>query len=167
MCCPICKVSVKAGTYDQHQCIPQVESSQSVSKDDLQVASSMIHQLLSKSPENVVEIPTRGTVSLHVAHVNAHVNVVTMFYSLLPLCEMTVRRRSQDKDNRNQLLRDAGMIIDIPPEQGSTMKADLAIPWNKLRVIRRHVHQLQYKTKHRKHSISFISIYFLHCTSGG
>ena len=45
-----------------------------------------------------------------------------------------------DKDNRNQLLRDAGMTIDIPPAQGLAMKADLAIPWNKLRVIRRQVH---------------------------
>ena len=45
-----------------------------------------------------------------------------------------------DRDKRNQLLRDAGMTIDIPPEQGLAMKADLAIPWNKLRVIRRHVH---------------------------
>lgn len=39
-----------------------------------------------------------------------------------------------DKDDRNQLLRDAEMTIDIPPEQGLAMKADLAIPWNKLRV---------------------------------
>ena len=29
------------------------------------------------------------------------------------------------------------MTIDIPPEQGLAMKADLAISWNKLRVIRR------------------------------
>ena len=44
------------------------------------------------------------------------------------------------KDDRNQLLRDSGMTIDIPPEQGLAMKADLAISWNKLRVIRRYVH---------------------------
>lgn len=51
-----------------------------------------------------------------------------------------------DKNDRNKLLRDVGMTIDIPPEQGLAMKADLAIPWNKLRVIRRcivtiHVHK--------------------------
>ena len=42
-----------------------------------------------------------------------------------------------DKSDRNKLLREVGMTIDIPPEQGLAMKADLAIPWNKLRVIRR------------------------------
>ena len=60
VCCPACKVEVKVGTYDMHQCTPQAKSS---SKDDLQVTSSVIQQLLSESPENIVEIPTRGTVS--------------------------------------------------------------------------------------------------------
>ena len=38
---------------------------------------------------------------------------------------------------RQALLSGAGITIDIPPEQGLAMKADLAIPWNKLRTIRR------------------------------
>ena len=79
VCCPDCKASVTAGTYDEHQCTPQVESSQGVSRDDLQVASSVIHHLLSTSPENVVEIPTRGTVSLHVVQVN--VNIITQCFT--------------------------------------------------------------------------------------
>ena len=45
--------------------------------------------------------------------------------------------RSLDEEDRNKLLREAGITINIPPEQGLAMKADLAIPWNKLRVIRR------------------------------
>ena len=45
--------------------------------------------------------------------------------------------RSLTKDERSKLLVDARLTIDIPPEQGLAMKADLAIPWNKLRVIRR------------------------------
>ena len=45
--------------------------------------------------------------------------------------------RSLDKEERSKLLHDAGMTINIPPEQGLAMKADLALPWNKLRVIRR------------------------------
>ena len=60
VCCPACKVEVKAGMYDIHQCTPQAKSS---IKDDLQITSSVIQQLLSESPENIVEIPTRGTVS--------------------------------------------------------------------------------------------------------
>ena len=45
--------------------------------------------------------------------------------------------RSLTKEEQGKLLLDAGLTIDIPPEQGLAMKADLAIPWNKLRVIRR------------------------------
>ena len=42
--------------------------------------------------------------------------------------------RSLTKDERSKLLLDARLTI---PEQGLKMKADLAIPWLKLRVIRR------------------------------
>lgn len=65
VCCPVCCVKVKAVVYDGHHCAPEAATgqSQSVSKDDLEVASSVIHQLLSTSPESVVEIPTKGTVS--------------------------------------------------------------------------------------------------------
>ena len=42
--------------------------------------------------------------------------------------------RSLTKDERSKLLL---VTIDIPPEQGLAMKADLAIPWHKLRMIRR------------------------------
>ena len=45
--------------------------------------------------------------------------------------------QSLTKDERSKLLVDAGLMIDIPREQGLAMKADLPIPWNKLRVIRR------------------------------
>ena len=45
-----------------------------------------------------------------------------------------------DKDERSKLLQEAGITPDIPPEQGLALKVDLAIPWNKLRVIRRCMH---------------------------
>ena len=54
-------------------------------------------------------------------------------YSLLFHQEL----RSLTREQRGKLLLDAGLTIDIPPEQGLAMKADLAIPWNKLRVFRR------------------------------
>ena len=41
-------------------------------------------------------------------------------------------------EDRQDLLKSAVITIDIPPEQGLAIKADLAIPWNKLRVIRRY-----------------------------
>jgi hypothetical protein len=45
--------------------------------------------------------------------------------------------RSLTKDERGQLLIDAELTIDIPLKQGLSVKADLALPWNKLRIIRR------------------------------
>ena len=69
MTCPTCKAGVKTGLYDTHQCTPQA---QSVKEDELQVTSSIIQQLLSESPENVVEIPTRGTVS--------HLHNIMLYY---------------------------------------------------------------------------------------
>ena len=60
-----------------------------------------------------------------------------------------------DKSDRNKLLQDVGMTIDIPPEQGLAMKADLSIPWNKLRVIRRcllHIYILYILLIHTVHT---------------
>lgn len=45
------------------------------------------------------------------------------------------------KSERQDLLHKAGFTLDIPAEQGLAMKADLGIPWTKLRVIRRWLQQ--------------------------
>ena len=58
--CSHCKVEMKAGMLDQHQCSPQLET---VAREELQTTASVIQQLLSQSPENVVELPTKETVS--------------------------------------------------------------------------------------------------------
>ena len=42
-----------------------------------------------------------------------------------------------NKDERQDLLQNTGFTLEIPAEQGLAMKADLDLPWNKLRVIRR------------------------------
>ena len=52
--CPTCQLDVKSRAFSEHQCSLQVN------EDQLHVTSSVIQQLLS---ENVVKIPTRGTVS--------------------------------------------------------------------------------------------------------
>ena len=46
--------------------------------------------------------------------------------------------RVLSSDERQKLLTDAGFSIEIAATKGLAMKADLGIPWNKLRVIRRH-----------------------------
>ena len=47
--------------------------------------------------------------------------------------------QSLSKAQREELLGQAGLPIRIPTEQALAMKADLSLPWNKLRVIRRQV----------------------------
>ena len=46
--------------------------------------------------------------------------------------------RVLSSDERQKLLTDAGFSIEIAANKGLAMKADLGIPWNKLRVIRRY-----------------------------
>ncbi|XP_031571713.1 uncharacterized protein LOC116305874 [Actinia tenebrosa] len=42
-----------------------------------------------------------------------------------------------EKEKRQQLLRDAGIKLEVGADDGLAMKSDLGIPWNKLRSIRR------------------------------
>lgn len=51
--------------------------------------------------------------------------------------QMLAEIRHLSKDDRQNLLTSGGFTLDIPPGQGLAMKADLGIPWNKLRTIRR------------------------------
>ena len=46
--------------------------------------------------------------------------------------------------DRQQLLTEADIMVHTPPEQGLAMKADLALPWHKMREIRRYtlVHKI-------------------------
>ena len=58
--------------------------------------------------------------------------------------------KALNQEERQQLLKSAGITIDIPPEQGLAMKADLAIPWNRLRIIWRY-YQLSFLGMHCIH----------------
>ena len=46
--------------------------------------------------------------------------------------------RGLPSEERRKLLTSARITLDVPPEKGLAMKADLVIPWNKLRTIRRY-----------------------------
>ena len=45
--------------------------------------------------------------------------------------------RSVGKEARQELLRSAGISLEISPEAGLAMKADCSLPWLRLRKIRR------------------------------
>ena len=47
---------------------------------------------------------------------------------------------------RKQLLVSAEITLDIPPEKGLALKTDLAIPSNKLRMIRGYINTLSHLT---------------------
>ena len=42
-------------------------------------------------------------------------------------------------EEREKLMKEANFSITIPPEEGLAMKADLCLPWRKLRIMRRYV----------------------------
>ena len=56
--------------------------------------------------------------------------------------------RAMSKEDRRALLLDGGFSIDVPPEYGLAMKADLALPWTKLRVVRRYTHEYIHQKCH-------------------
>ena len=41
------------------------------------------------------------------------------------------------KEEKKKLLMDAGITVQISPEEGIAMKALLGIPWSKIRILRR------------------------------
>ena len=63
--------------------------------------------------------------------------MTTPLYSFTKSCDPSLENREAGY---------AGLTIDIPPEQGLAMKADLALPWNKLRVVRRLILTINHYT---------------------
>lgn len=58
--------------------------------------------------------------------------------------------------SREELLGTAGLPIEIPTDQALAMKADLSLPWNKLRVVRR-VHTNTFHTTYtQKQSNTYV-----------
>ena len=51
--------------------------------------------------------------------------------------QMRSEIRALSKEEREALLQEAGLPIVIPPNHALAMKADLSLPWSKMRVISR------------------------------
>ena len=55
--------------------------------------------------------------------------------------DVSVQMRSElqalSKNDREELLREANLPVQIPPDHALALKADLALPWVKMRVISR------------------------------
>lgn len=46
-----------------------------------------------------------------------------------------LRRLGQDQ--RAKIIKDIGICLEVPPEQGLAMKTELGLPWNLIRNLRR------------------------------
>lgn len=51
--------------------------------------------------------------------------------------QLAAEVKSLSKEEREELVSKASLPVYIPPDHALAMKADLSIPWNKLRVLRR------------------------------
>lgn len=47
-----------------------------------------------------------------------------------------LRRLGQEE--RIAIIKEAGLALDIPPDEGLAMKTELGLPWNKIRHLRRY-----------------------------
>lgn len=52
--------------------------------------------------------------------------------------QMRSEIRALSKEEREAVLQEAGLPIEIPPNHALAMKADLSLPWSKMRVISRY-----------------------------
>ena len=43
-------------------------------------------------------------------------------------------------EEREKIMKEANFSVTVPPEEGLAMKADLCMPWRKLRLMRRYLH---------------------------
>jgi hypothetical protein len=75
-------------------------------------------------------------------------NELSKIRSQIAMGDSTIQFNNELKqlpiEERKILMKEANFTISIPPEQGLAMKADLNIPWNKLRIMRRYYTKLIY-----------------------
>ena len=62
------------------------------------------------------------------------------------------RQQSQElsmmnKEQRQKIIMEAGIRVEVGADDGVAMKSDLGIPWNKMRHIRRFVHKKMAKRR--------------------
>eukprot|EP00731_Ephydatia_muelleri_P005361 Em0002g1537a len=142
-------------------CAERFYSNCQVSKQEMQLVSKVVHSMLDASKENCIRIPTGGT-PLTLARVTA---------PKAPVSDLSVRTRKrrvqelqktrkilsagpmdsdillQDeiraltKEEKQQLLHDAGITVDVQPIHELAMKSMLGIPWYRLRILRRWLKQ--------------------------
>ena len=53
-------------------------------------------------------------------------------------CQIANEQKRRGVDERRDIMKKAGFEVEVPPGEGIAFKSNLAIPWNKLRLLRRY-----------------------------
>eukprot|EP00731_Ephydatia_muelleri_P011283 Em0006g177a len=150
--CAVCSRDIRAKSFDDHQCTP------SPTEEEVIAAAGVLRRRSSTSPENpVLKCPTGGrpvtfmrVTATHNVTKSAskrtlkrrcqemsHVRDIVSGGEASTLLENEIKWMSDDE--KHHLLVESGIAMDIKvsAEQGLAIKAGLAIPWHKLRHLRR------------------------------
>eukprot|EP00731_Ephydatia_muelleri_P011314 Em0006g208a len=109
--------SIKAIEYDSHCC-------STVKIQEMQLVSKVVHQMLSTTIENYMQIPTGGTVRSNLQKTRTILSGSSEDADLMLEDEL----RALITEKKEQLLHDAGITVNIPPMQGLAIKSMLSIP---------------------------------------
>ncbi|KAL5487179.1 hypothetical protein EMCRGX_G019751 [Ephydatia muelleri] len=153
--CTDCSRDVKAGDYEGHECVP------SLTPEEEKQAAGLLKRAISTSPDKgIIQLPTGGTPMTFMHVTRAHQETTAA-------CSRTVKTRCfqmqkirgivsggeasaliqkevliLSDEERRSLLDKAGGIsssIELGAAEVLAIKAGLAIPWNKLMLLRRYV----------------------------
>ncbi|KAL5463678.1 hypothetical protein EMCRGX_G032597 [Ephydatia muelleri] len=150
--CTDCSRDVKAGDYEGHECVP------SLTPEEEKQAAGLLKRAISTSPDKgIIQLPTGGTPMTFMHVTRAHQETTAA-------CSRTVKTRCfqmqkirgivsggeasaliqkevliLSDEERRSLLDKAGISssIELGAAEVLAIKAGLAIPWNKLRLLRR------------------------------
>ncbi|KAL5500540.1 hypothetical protein EMCRGX_G012118 [Ephydatia muelleri] len=149
--CAECHRDVKAGCYEEHECTP------SFTLVEEREAAALLKRAISTSPDQgIIQLPTGGTPM-------TFMHVTKARHPTSAACSRTVKTRCSEMqtarsivsggepsdlmvkevltlsdEERKSLLQKAGITnVAIDSAQVLAIKAGLAIPWNKMRLLRR------------------------------
>uniref|UniRef100_A0A1X7V608 RING-type domain-containing protein n=1 Tax=Amphimedon queenslandica TaxID=400682 RepID=A0A1X7V608_AMPQE len=118
------------------------------------MASNVVTRLLHQSNDTLITLRTGGQplnlIKLTTSSVSSgecskgtirrRSNEIRKIRERLSMGDSTVQMHNEieiiPKEERTALMKEANFTVTIPPDQGLAMKADLNIPWNKLRAMR-------------------------------
>ena len=83
---------------------------------------------------------TRKTIRARTAELGEHRKLVSKGESSIQLQEEVKATTAAERELLLAELQKGGLKVDVSTSQSLGMKADLNIPWSKLRVIRRYCH---------------------------